>query len=300
MPHVLIRPDEMEARLVLEAGEWLSEYQALIWVARRGVRHGLLHEAIAGFPDLTGPAEVLVAQAVQPSRGVDAHVDTPLGNTAFPLEPSYDAKGRAHFPEWPIPAMARAGDVVAVKLPPVPGRPGRTVVGTPIGPPPEPPRDVALRAGLGTELVYDGLRVVATVDGNPACVDGVVTVRPELKIPGDIEDGHGDVRFGGNVFIAGSVSAAIEILAAGDVTVLGDVAGAQVAAGGRVVVHGTVSGHATIVASADVVARRMEHVTVRCAGTLVVREELVLTTVEGARRQIVGGACREPAAGGAR
>ncbi len=288
----------MEARLVLDAGEKLNEYQALIWVARRGVRHGLLHEAIAGFPELAGPADVLVAEAVQPSRGKDAFIDTPLGNTAFPLEPTYDADGRARFPEWSIPAMVRAGDVVAVRIPPVPGRPGRTVVGTPIGPVPPPTRDVELRAGLGTERVFDGLRVVATIDGNPCCVDGVVTVRPELKIPGDIAADHHDIRFGGNVLIAGNVTGAIEILAAGDVTVLGDVAGAKLAAGGRVVVHGVVSEQATIVASADVVARGMENVTVRCGGTLAVREDLIRTTVEGARRTIVGGVVRESAAPG--
>lgn len=288
MPHVQIRPDEMEARLALAPGERLNEYQALIWIARRGVRHGLLHEAIAGFPEREGPAEVLVAVAVAPSAGTDARVETPLGNTAFPLEPTYDDQGRATFPEWPLPAVARAGDVVAVKVPPVPGRPGRTVVGAPIGPAPPPVQDVALRAGLGAELVYDGLRVVATIDGNPSCVDGLVTVRPELKIPGDVDAAHGAVRFGGNVFIAGGVAGEVEILAAGDVTVLGDVSGGKIAAGGRVVVHGHVDGHATIIASADVVARGLADATVRLAGTLAVREDLVRTHVEGARRTIVG------------
>lgn len=288
MPHVLVRPDESEARLVLEPGERLNEYQALIWIARRGVRHGLLHEAIAGFPEREGPAEVLVAARIEPSAGTDARVDTPLGNTAFPLEPTYDEQGRATFPEWPLPAVARAGDVVAVKVPPVPGRPGRTVVGTPIGPVPPPVQDVALRAGLGTELVYDGLRVVASIDGNPCCVDGMVTVRPELKLPGDVTAGHEAVRFGGNVFIAGGVAGDAEILAAGDVTVLGDVSGGKIAAGGRVVVHGHVDGHATIIASADVVARSIADATVRCAGTLAVREDVVRTHVEGARKTIIG------------
>ena len=290
MPHVLITPDDMEARLVLDAGERLDEYQALVHVARRGVRHGLLHEAIAAFPELEGPAEVVVARAVPPTPGTDACVETPLGNTAFALEPAYDAHGRAIFPELLVPTVALVGDVVAVKVPPVPGRHGRTVTGTPIGPEPAPIQDVELRAGLGTELAYDGLRVVATVDGNPCCVEGVVTVRPELKLGGDVDERHGDVRFGGNVTIAGDVAGEVEVLAAGDVTVLGDVMGARLASGGRVVVHGAVGKHATIIASADVVARAMANVTVRCGGTLAVREDLIVATVEGARHVIVGAA----------
>ena len=288
MPHVRITPDDMEARLVLEAGERLNEYQALIYIARQGVRHGLLHEAIADLPDREGPAEVVVAKAVQPERGIDAYVETPFGNTAFPIKASYDAKGRAIFPELPLPGMVQAGDVIAVKVPAMPGRPGRTVSGKPIGSPPAPTLDVQLRAGLGTELAYDGIRVVATVDGNPAVVDGLVTVRPERKVPGHVGPEQGDLRYGGNVFIAGDVRGPIEVLAAGDVTVLGDVENAKLAAGGRVVVHGAICRNATVVASTDVFARAIENANVRCGGTLAVREDLIVATVEGSQTVIVG------------
>lgn len=290
MPEVRIDANDLAAYLVLGTGERLDGYEALIHVARAGVRHGLLHEALSAMGEREGPAEVLVARAVEPDPGADARIETPLGNGAFSYKPRYDRGGRAIFPELPLPGMARLGEIVAVKIPAVPPSAGRTVTGGPHGAPPKPVFDVALRAGLGTELALDGLRVVASCDGNPACTDGIVTVRPERKLSGALGPEDGDMRFGGNVFVAGDVRGAIELLAAGDVTVLGDIEGARVAAGGRVVVHGTIARQATVVAGTDVIARAVENAIVRCAGQLIVREDLVVATVEGATCVIVGAA----------
>ena len=289
MPEVRIAPDDLTAHLVLAAGERLDGYQALIHAARAGVRHGLLHETLASIADHEGPATLLVACALEPDMGRDARIETPLGNGAFPYRPCADLNGRTHFPDLPLPSMVRIGDVVAVKIPFVTPIAGRTVTGAPYGPVPAPVQDVALRAGLGTELALDGLRVVASCDGNPSCTDGVVTVRPERRIAGELGPGDPDIRYGGNLFVAGDVRGDLELLAAGDVTVLGDVEGARLAAGGRVVVHGAITRQATVVAGTDVIAQAVENAIVRCAGQLIVREDLVVATVEGAAHVVVGG-----------
>jgi uncharacterized protein (DUF342 family) len=290
MPEVRIDADDLTAHLILKAGERLDDYEALIHVARTGVRHGLLHEALATIADQEGPATLLVACAVEPVMGRDARIETPFGNGAFPYRPRPDANGQAHFPDLPLPCMVRVGDVVAVKIPLVTPIAGRTVTGAPYGPAPAPVQDVVLRAGLGTELALDGLRVLASCDGNPSVTDGVVTVRPERHIAGELGSGETDIRYGGNLFVAGDVRGDLDLLAAGDVTVLGDVEGARVTAGGRVVVHGAITRQATVVAGTDVIARAVENATVRCVGQLIVREDLVVATVEGAALVVVGGA----------
>ncbi len=327
MPEVRLSEDERQAAIVLAEGERMGASQALIFLARRGVRYGHLPRALAALPDLVGPAELVVAEAEGELPAHDARIDMLAGNMAFAYEAEPDALDEPAFPPPPLPRVVEPGDVVAIKVRAVPGRAGRTVTGKPLAPATEvartrardaaddlvgeawelatvsgnprleigavlarpEPRDAELRAGMGCEPAGDGLRMLATLAGNPSLEDGVVVVRPEHRVEGDLTFAVGDVAFDGNVLVMGDVEPGRTIEATGDVTVLGVVVGATITAGKRIVVHGGVRNNAALQAGTDVIAQFVEGSRVRSGRWVFVREELTHGHVEEAWRLACGG-----------
>lgn len=291
MPEVRLSDDEREAAIVLAEGERLGASHALIFLSRKGVRYGHLPRALATLPDLVGPTELVVAEAEGGTPPQDARIELPAGNMAFAYAPEPNAQGGSAFPPPPVPQAVAPGDVVAYKVRAVPGRAGRTVTGKPLGPEPAAPRDAELEAGAGCERreAPEGLQVVATAAGNPRLEDGVVVVRPEHRIDGDLDFALGDVTFDGNVLVTGDVEPGRTILATGDVTVLGVVVGAAITAGGRVVVHGGVRNEAVLRAGTDLIAQFVEGSRVQAGRTVFVREDLTHARVEEAWNLACGG-----------
>lgn len=289
MPSIQVSEDEREATLVLAPGEHIGSPQALIALSRKGVRYGHLPQALATLPDLEGPLSLVVAAAEPPVPPRDACLEFPAGNMAFAYAVAPGPDGEPTLALPPVPVCVAPGDRVAVKVPAAPGRPGRTVTGKPLGAEPPPPRDLELVAGPGCELAPGGGALVATMAGNPSYEAGVVLVRPERRIDGDLTFALGDLCFDGNVLVTGDVEPGRRIEATGDVTVLGVVVGATIVAGRRVVVHRGVRHDARVEAGTDVFAQFIEGSTVRAGERVWVREDLTQAHVEMARQLYVGG-----------
>ncbi len=289
MPTIQVSDDEREATLVLAPGERLGSSQALIALSRQRVRYGHLPKALATLPDLVGPLALVVAAAEPPEPPQDARLELPAGNMAFGYAAAPGPDGALAYPHPPVPARVAPGDVVAVKVPARPGHPGRTVTGKPLGVAPPSPRDFQLLAGPGCEVSPCGDAVLATAAGNVVCEAGVVFVRPELRIEGDLTFAEGDLSFDGNVLVTGSVEPGRRIEASGDVTVLGVVVGATIVAGRRVVVHGGVRHDARLMAGTDVLAQFIEGSAVHAGDRVWVREDLTQAHVDAARQLSVGG-----------
>ena len=291
MAEVLISEDERQAALALAPGERLASAQALIVLARRGVRYGHLPQALAALPDLEGPLELVVAAAEPAVPPQDARIAMPLGDMARDVDVLPAPGGELAFAVPPVPIAVQAGEVVAEKVAAMPGRPGRSVTGKALGEAPPAPREAALRVGPGASRTPCGQRAIALIAGNASLEAGVVVVRPELRVGGDLDFAAGDVVFDGNVLVMGDVEPGRAIEATGDVTVLGVVVGARIVAGGRLVVHGGVRHEASLQAGSDVLAQFIETSTVRAGRRVLVREDLTQARVEAAWAVYVGG-CR--------
>lgn len=133
-------------------------------------------------------------------------------------------------------ALVEAGQLLATKTPAEPGKPGRSVRGTPI--PPPPARDLPLRAVRAAELGPDGLTVRARRAGRVLIRGTTFEVQPVHRIPGDLGGAGVVVRFPGDVVVVGQVRAGAQILAGGKVEVAGGVDGARIEAAGSITVGG--------------------------------------------------------------
>ncbi|GBD30771.1 hypothetical protein HRbin32_01880 [bacterium HR32] len=115
-----------------------------------------------------------------------------------------------------VPSV-RPGELLAEKIPPQEGRPGRTVTGQEI--PVPPARDLALHAGPGALVDESGLRVYAARGGRPCFSGGIVRVLPQYVVAGSVDANTGHVEFDGDVVVQGDVGESMRVAAAGKVTV---------------------------------------------------------------------------------
>ncbi|HBV86736.1 MAG TPA: hypothetical protein DEF42_08835 [Desulfosporosinus sp.] len=130
------------------------------------------------------------------------------------------------------------GEIVAIKRPPVPGKPGIGVTGEPILA--RMPKDVPILIKDGVKLVNDGTVAMATRSGRPM-LEGYskkyLSVHPVHVVEGDVNLEVGNIKFYGDVIIKGSVLDGFSIEAGGSIRVLGDVLHASLYANGDIIVN---------------------------------------------------------------
>ena len=292
VPDLLLNADETIATLVLAEGERVSSPQALVFLAKRGVRHGRLLDALARLPDLTGPLELVVAMAEPARLAVPGSITLPAGDARAECRPRRVGPRELAFPAFAPPQLVQPGDVVATKSPPRPGQPALTVTGKPLGEAEAAPgqaTDVALVAGPGTALDPDGLTLRATAEGHVRRTGDAVTVVPARHLAGDLEGLGAPLHVEGDLVVTGHLIGPRAITATGDVVVLGGAESATIAAGGRIVVQGGVRHGCDMQAGEAVVARFVEGSRIHCTPLAVVAENLAHATLGEVAELVVGG-----------
>ncbi|MDW7675984.1 MAG: FapA family protein, partial [Bacillota bacterium] len=129
------------------------------------------------------------------------------------------------------------GDVLAVKTPAKLGEQGIDVTGK-IWEPPFP-KIINLQVGPGVELIEDGLKAVATADGQPMMKGSMLVVAPVYQVKAvNLETGN--IRFKGTVMVQANVDENMVIEAKDNVEVAGSVNAAFVIAGNHISVRKSV------------------------------------------------------------
>ena len=283
-----VSSDKMEALLMLrppqDGGGGLSRAQLDALLAESGVVYGIRTDKLdklAEQPEYNKP--VVVARGVHGIQGTDAvivcHVD--LNRS---LAPKVRADGTVDFKDLNIVQAVARGDVLQEKQPATKGTPGLDVCGKVL--PVKPGKDLPLAPGKNTELSQDGLRVLATIDGQASVAGKKINVLDVFTVNGDVSHATGNIHFAGNVVVTGGVHAGFEVHAGGNVDIYGTVDTASVTAGGVLVVRGGFTGGRTgtlvsgasmscrfiqggkITAGGDLEATYILNATVLCSGSI--------------------------------
>jgi len=176
-----------------------------------------------------------------------------------------DFRDRGEIPQ------VKKGELLAMKSPGSPGKPGMDVLGTPI--PCSKPMDIKLQCGKGVKKSEDGVKAHALLDGEPVLsADGKISVFSKLQIPGDVDFRTGHVKFDGDIHVRGTIQndfrveggrlSAMEILRT-DIDITGDVA-----------VAGGIIG-ATIHGDGNLKARFIHEARLHVLGDVVVEKEVI-------------------------
>lgn len=291
MARIAIDDDLMAATLRLAPGERVSCEAAVAALQACGVIAGLLPAALALVGATPGPLALVVARGTPVVAAHDAEVSDAFSDPPRELAPTLDARERPRYQDLDRPAACVPGQVLARRRPPRQGRPGLTVTGVAIAPP--PPSDATLRAGRGARVSDDGRTIVAEVAGRVRREGSIVLVREVLRLAGGAEPLAQAVVFDGDLVVLGDVGAAASLCVTGDLTVTGRVAGAQVVAGGVLRIAGGASAQARLVAGRDVGCADLSGCHVQCGGDLVVIGDMTGCEAEIGGDARVGGALAE-------
>lgn len=125
------------------------------------------------------------------------------------------------------------GQLIAEKIEPEEGLPGRGVTGEEIVP--KRGKLVNLRYGKNVEPDEAGMKLYASLDGLVTLTNGsVINVFPVYEVNGDVDYSVGNIDFVGNVVVRGNVLTGFQIKAKGDIRIIGGVEGAELIADGSI------------------------------------------------------------------
>ncbi len=174
-----------------------------------GLCHGIDHDAVekakriiaAGGNEIT---EIKIAAGTMPEHGTNAYLEYAL--EIGPIAGLCLPDGSIDFRERRIMVGIKAGEIIAKKVPAVPGIPGISVLGERI----EPKNGEDIRIATQGEADYfeESLSVKATGDGVLSIVkNNTIKVSPKQQINGNIDFKTGNIDSQGCLTISGSVQA---------------------------------------------------------------------------------------------
>ncbi len=183
----------------------------------------------------------IVAQGLPAKPGKDAVIREMI-KVDSDLSPHMKKDGKADYKNVDNIHQVKAGDVLAVKEPMVPGEPGEDILGKVL--PAVAAKDAQFKLGTNTTVSPDGLNLVAAVGGFVFHNAGAISVGVTYTLAGDVDFHTGNLHYHGDIQVMGNVTEGFTVEADGNVTVEGAVEGAEVVShGGAVTIKGGVFGH---------------------------------------------------------
>lgn len=286
--------DELTATLSLPAGIQPTEAALREALADAGIVHGILEDVVTRLASQAEPGEHVVARGEPAIPGQSGSVEALVEVQPETLVPRQLEDGSVdHYNLGSSPSVAK-GTVIARRLPPVPGTPGRTVGGGWLVV--QPVEEALLKAGKGCEVSADGETLVATAQGLVREVQGVWTVEPVFRVGGDVDFHTGHIDFDGDVHVDGHVAHHFRVVATGDIVVRGSVDGGHLVAGRHIRVGEGVFQEATLQAGGDIRVALLDHATATARGGISVQEDAVFATLTAqtsilVQGTLVGGRC---------
>lgn len=299
---VTVSPDGMMAYIALfpprGQGKFITTEQVLEALLYCGVTERIDEVAIErAIQDQQWEAPVKVAYGIPCVNGEDGRIEYRFPLPEEGLRPVEAEDGRVDYYNLNLIHNIKKGDTLAVKTPPVTGRPGITVTGKAIYPNPE--KNPQLQRGPNTELSESGTLLKATSDGHVTLQDGKVTVVFVFEVRGDVNFATGNIDFIGNVRIKGDVKSGFSVKAGGDIEVGGLIEGAEVLSGGNILVKSGIAGagKCRVMAKGHILAKYVENALLESGGNVLVQDGIAhsnvrasgIIRVEGRPGTVMGG-----------
>lgn len=248
------------------------------------ITHGIIDDEHIIAYMKTGALEgkpLTVAHGSPPRPGINAavkyHIHTGEKTQDMPTGGIFDYRDRGQLPH------VNKGELLAEKIPAIPGDPGMDVYGQILLAPKTV--DQPLRNGAGTVLSADGLKLTAETAGQPKITfGGRLSVLTELKVDGDLDFKTGHVNFDGNIIVTGCVQSGFRV--EGHHLTAGEIAGATVKVTGDIKVTGGIIG-STINSQGNIQAKYIRDARISSYGNITALKEIADSTIETSGNCIV-------------
>ncbi len=247
-----------------------------------GVTYGIIEDVLQDFDPPRPLLDICcVARGEALTIGQDATITFEF-DTDPQFKPVKRHDGSFDYHATATERFVEAGAVLATRQPPVPGTPGRDVLGRELDPPNVRDEPLSALAGRGTEV--QGETLIATEAGRPSLTGNRVEVSPVYEVAGDLDYSVGNIEFSDDVIVRGDVRPGFSIVAGGSVVVHGVTESASIKAERDITLAGVVGGQETALeAGGDLMAQYLHNATARVTGTLKVAKEIVNCTIDAER-----------------
>jgi predicted RNA-binding protein Jag len=209
-----------------------------------GVVHGINHNEVVSACESTEAGEYVVATGNTAQPGENGWLEHMIELESTTAEPKERIDGSIDYREIRHIPSVEIGKVIATIHPPVDGKPGMTVTGVTL--PPPPVHALKIVQGKGITLTNDDTQVVSTEAGRPNIEQRGILVKlsimQKLLHQKDVDISSGNIQFNGDVEVTGSVEDSMKIEAKGDVLIKGNVNMANITAGNAIVINKNVIG----------------------------------------------------------
>ncbi|WP_217595943.1 FapA family protein [Cohnella sp. GbtcB17] len=300
---VKISEDRMTASLMIKPiedakGATVLQLEALL--ASAGVRYGIRQELLAQIaenPQAYFYTDNVVAVGLQPTPGVNGYVKV-LFEDQERKRPAEREDGSVDYREMRQLANVKTGQLIATRVPPLPGTAGTTVTGETVAP--KEGKEANFKVGKNVVVNPDKTAMYAAMDGLVTWTDKEkLNVFPVFEINGDVDYHTGNIDFVGTVVIRGNVLTGFRVRASGDIRVTGGVEGAEMESDGSIEISGGIigSGKGHVKAGVDVKCSFVQESNVTAGQDVLVSQSIMHSNVravrsircEGAKGLIVGG-----------
>ncbi|MBD3345819.1 MAG: DUF342 domain-containing protein [Chitinivibrionales bacterium] len=213
----------------------------LCCLRRKGICYGILREKAAEIlKNMRFDTYVEIARGKEPVDGEDAKLDMQV-NLNPDTRPHSRGDGSVDYRNIESFVQIGKGQVLAVKIPPTQGIPGKKVTGEEI--PPTPGNDIKMPQGKNTIISDDGSRLIAACSGVLNQYGQLLQILEVLMIEKDVDFRVGNIKYSGDITIKGNVQPGFCVEADGNVTIKGIVETAQIISrNGKAVIEAGVIG----------------------------------------------------------
>ncbi|HCZ06456.1 MAG: uncharacterized protein PWP37_1008 [Thermotogota bacterium] len=275
---VQVSSDKLNAFVILkDDGRPLEKGLILSAVKSHGIKFGIKEERIQELE--AHPVynqAILIASGIPPEHGEDARIRILIDEYA-----RRDAQQRVRKGGTPLP-IVKAGEIVAIRVPPTEGKEGTDVYGNPI--PPRPGKDQSLRCGKNVRVSEDGTKAIAECDGILKVEDEKIIVDELLMIDGDVDYSTGDIDFPGAVLIKGMVKPGFTVKAKKDIEIGSVVEAATVMSyKGEVRIGGVKGRGKGLITGKTIRARFVENANLEADEDVIVEASIINSNVKAGR-----------------
>ncbi len=245
---VTISEDKMQAYLVFKRVEGdlkFTSRELEQYLSSQGVKYGLQSDTlylIAQKPQDFFFTQNVVAMGTPPKPGVDGFVNVLYGESSEDdKRPTEREDGSVDYKEVKQLANVKAGQLIAERVPPQPGVPGKSVTGDEI--PPREGKEAHFKIGKNVVVNPEKIAMYAAIDGLVTRTDKEkLNVFPVYEVNGDVDYNIGNIDFVGTVVIRGNILTGFRVKASGDIRVTGGIEGAEVESDGSIEISGGIIG----------------------------------------------------------
>lgn len=221
--------------------------------------------------------DVPIATGQPPQSGVDEHLE--FAFEIGPIAGTLLKDGSIDFRERKIMIGVSSNELLATRIPAIPGVPGISVKGEEIEP--DGGKEIDVKILDDTSYSKETGEIRATKDGILTVVkDSHIRVCSRQVISGDINYETGNVDSKNCITVRGAVQPGFKVQASGDIEIVKEVMSASLASKSNIVVKGGITGKNTsIQAGGDVDIFFIEHGAIEAGGNVIIRKQTYYSAV---------------------